>query len=173
MGTVAEQLAEWIVSLGYDDSPPRVLERARYQIVNVMASLYAGTTSRDALSVVEAVRGWSAPGPCTLIPFGDKLRDYFHKYESGQRTLDAIIQSLYAGQDELQKDNASLEQEKANIWSIKGRLEMIIPPTCWEICRGRPAICSARSQRSRQSGAPTFSAKPGSLPISVRSAAAE
>ena len=60
------------------------------------------------------------------LPFGNTLRDYFHKYESGQRNLDAIIQSLYSGQDELRKDNASLDQEKANIWAIKGRLEQFI-----------------------------------------------
>src|SRR5689334_22611013 len=60
------------------------------------------------------------------LPFGNTLRDYFHKYESSQRNLDAIIQSLYSGQDELEKDNASLEQEKANVWSIKGRLEQYI-----------------------------------------------
>jgi uncharacterized protein YaaN involved in tellurite resistance len=60
------------------------------------------------------------------LPFGNSLRDYFHKYESSQRSLDAIIQSLYSGQDELQKDNASLDQEKANVWSIKGRLEQYI-----------------------------------------------
>ena len=52
------------------------------------------------------------------LPFGNTLRDYFHKYESSQRNLDSIIQSLYSGQDALQKDNASLEQEKANIWAI-------------------------------------------------------
>ncbi len=71
--SVVENLADWIVSLDYDGIPPRVLERARYQIVNVMASLYAGTTSRDAQHVVEAVRSWSNPGPCTLIPLGDRL----------------------------------------------------------------------------------------------------
>jgi uncharacterized protein YaaN involved in tellurite resistance len=60
------------------------------------------------------------------LPFGNSLRDYFHKYESSQKNLDAIINSLYAGQDELQKDNASLEQEKVNVWAIKGRLEQYI-----------------------------------------------
>jgi uncharacterized protein YaaN involved in tellurite resistance len=60
------------------------------------------------------------------LPFGNTLRDYFHKYESGQKNLDAIIQSLYSGQDELQKDDASLEQEKANVWAIKARLEQYI-----------------------------------------------
>jgi len=60
------------------------------------------------------------------LPFGNSMRDYFHKYESGQKNLNSIIQSLYRGQDELAKDNASLEQEKANIWSIKARLEQYI-----------------------------------------------
>ena len=60
------------------------------------------------------------------LPFGNTLRDYFHKYESSQKNLDAIIQALYSGQDELRKDNASLDQEKANVWAIKGRLEQYI-----------------------------------------------
>ena len=60
------------------------------------------------------------------LPFGNSMRDYFHRYESSQANLDAIIQSLYAGQDELAKDNAALEQEKANAWTIKARLEQYI-----------------------------------------------
>ena len=58
-----------------------------------------------------------------IIPFGHGLQDYFHKYQSAQTNLDAIINSLYRGQDELQKDNAAIEQEKVNIWSMKERLE--------------------------------------------------
>ena len=58
-----------------------------------------------------------------VIPFGNKLRDYFHKYESSQRNINAIIQALYSGQDELRKDNASIEQEKVNLWAIMQRLQ--------------------------------------------------
>jgi uncharacterized protein YaaN involved in tellurite resistance len=58
-----------------------------------------------------------------VIPFGNKLRDYFHKYESGQTNINAIIQALYSGQDELRKDNASIEQEKINLWAIMQRLQ--------------------------------------------------
>jgi uncharacterized protein YaaN involved in tellurite resistance len=58
-----------------------------------------------------------------ILPFGDRLRDYFHKYESSQRNLDAIIQSLYRGQDELVKDDADIDQEKVRILEIKTRLE--------------------------------------------------
>jgi uncharacterized protein YaaN involved in tellurite resistance len=58
-----------------------------------------------------------------VIPLGSNLRDYFHRYQSSQSNLNAIIQSLYHGQDELRKDNVAIEQEKVNIWSMKGRLE--------------------------------------------------
>jgi len=57
-----------------------------------------------------------------IIPFGDKLVDYFRKYQSSQVHLNSIITSLYDGQDELRRDNASIEQEKANLWEVMGRL---------------------------------------------------
>lgn len=58
-----------------------------------------------------------------IIPFGNRVRDYFDKYQSAQKNLDAIIQALYNGQEELQRDNAAIEQEKVNLWQMKGRLE--------------------------------------------------
>jgi len=61
-----------------------------------------------------------------IIPFGNNLRDYFAKYESSQHNIDAIIQSLYRGQDELRQDNAALEQEKANVWAIKDKLQQYL-----------------------------------------------
>jgi uncharacterized protein YaaN involved in tellurite resistance len=61
-----------------------------------------------------------------LIPFGDKLRDYFHKYESAQTHIDKILKALYDGQDELRKDNAALEQEKAHLWETMQRLAQYI-----------------------------------------------
>jgi uncharacterized protein YaaN involved in tellurite resistance len=57
-----------------------------------------------------------------MIPFGDKLRDYFRRYESAQSHLDAIVKALYDGQDELRKDNAALEQEKLHLWETMQRL---------------------------------------------------
>ena len=59
-----------------------------------------------------------------LLPFGagNKLRHYFDKYRSSQKQIDAIITALDHGRDELQRDNASTEQEKVNLWAIMGRL---------------------------------------------------
>src|SRR5579859_4735178 len=61
-----------------------------------------------------------------LIPFGDKLTDYFRRYESAQKHLDAIIKSLYDSQDELRKDNAALEQEKVHLWETMQRLAQYV-----------------------------------------------
>jgi len=58
-----------------------------------------------------------------VIPFGNKLHDYFLKYQSAQTHLDKIIQALYHGQDELRRDNAAVEQEKVNLWQIMQRLQ--------------------------------------------------
>lgn len=61
-----------------------------------------------------------------IIPFGDRLRDYFDKYTSSQGHIDAIIKALFSGQDELVRDNAAIEQEKANLWAVMGRLRQYI-----------------------------------------------
>jgi uncharacterized protein YaaN involved in tellurite resistance len=61
-----------------------------------------------------------------IIPFGDRLRDYFDKYRSSQTHLDAIIKALFSGQDELVRDNAAIEQEKANLWAVMGRLRQYV-----------------------------------------------
>jgi uncharacterized protein YaaN involved in tellurite resistance len=58
-----------------------------------------------------------------IIPFGNSLRDYFNKYQSGQANINSIIQALYSGQDALRKDNASIEQEKVNLWAVMQRLQ--------------------------------------------------
>lgn len=57
-----------------------------------------------------------------VLPFGEKLTDYFRKYQSSQSHIDAILHALYDGQDELRRDNAALNQEKQNLWDTMGRL---------------------------------------------------
>jgi uncharacterized protein YaaN involved in tellurite resistance len=61
-----------------------------------------------------------------MIPFGDKITDYFRKYQSAQSHLDGILTSLRQGQDELQKDNAALNLEKQNLWDAMGRLNQYV-----------------------------------------------
>jgi len=58
-----------------------------------------------------------------VLPFGNKLRDYFRGYESSQTHLNAIIEALRRGKDELLRDNGAIEAEKATMWTLMGELE--------------------------------------------------
>jgi uncharacterized protein YaaN involved in tellurite resistance len=61
-----------------------------------------------------------------MIPFGDKITDYFRKYQSAQSHLDGILQALRQGQDELHRDNVALNLEKQNLWDSMGRLNQYV-----------------------------------------------
>lgn len=61
-----------------------------------------------------------------LIPFGNKLVDYFDRYQSSQSHINVIIESLKRGKDELIRDNAAIEQEKVNLWTLMERMEKYI-----------------------------------------------
>ncbi len=61
-----------------------------------------------------------------IIPMGDKLTNYFQKYQSAQDHIDAVLNALYHGQDELRKDNATIEQEKRNMWEVMQRLQQYV-----------------------------------------------
>ena len=43
-----------------------------------------------------------------LIPFGNRMRDYFDSYKSAQSHIASILSSLASGKDELLKDNAAI-----------------------------------------------------------------
>ncbi|WP_432488691.1 toxic anion resistance protein [Kineococcus sp. SYSU DK018] len=57
-----------------------------------------------------------------IIPMGNKIQRYFERYQDAQSQLDAIIKALASGQDELRKDNASIESEKQHLWATMGKL---------------------------------------------------
>src|SRR5439155_6118087 len=102
-------------------APVRAMQRG--QGGNVAATLLDLRRTIEDLDPAEASGVKKLLG---LIPFGDKLVDYFRKYESAQKHLNAIVQALYDGQDELRKDNAALEQEKVHLWETMQRLGQYI-----------------------------------------------
>lgn len=61
-----------------------------------------------------------------LIPFGNKLKDYFDSYRSAQSHIAAILNRLASGKDELLKDNAAIDVERKSLWTAMGRLEQMI-----------------------------------------------
>ncbi len=61
-----------------------------------------------------------------IIPWGDRVGDYFRRYQSAQTHLDGILHALRNGQDELTKDNVALNLEKTNLWATMGRLNQYV-----------------------------------------------
>ena len=91
---------------------------AQTRVANTLVDLRTTVTELDPnradLAGAKKVLKW--------LPGGDKIQRYFAKYESAQSHLNAIIKSLESGQDELRKDNAAIETEKANMWTTMGKL---------------------------------------------------
>jgi uncharacterized protein YaaN involved in tellurite resistance len=61
-----------------------------------------------------------------IIPFGNKLRNYFDSYKSAQSHIASILARLQGGKDELLKDNAAISVERQQLWAAMGRLEQMI-----------------------------------------------
>jgi uncharacterized protein YaaN involved in tellurite resistance len=91
---------------------------AQTRVANTLTDLRTTVTDLDPkradLTGVKKVLKW--------LPGGDKIDRYFMKYQSAQSHLDAIIKALGSGQDELRKDNAAIETEKASMWTTMGKL---------------------------------------------------
>jgi uncharacterized protein YaaN involved in tellurite resistance len=88
-----------------------------------------GSTLLELRRTVEDLDPKEATGPkkfLGMIPFGDKLNDYFKKYQSAETHIDAILHALRDGQDELGKDNGALNLEKQQLWEAMGRLNQYV-----------------------------------------------
>ncbi|HET9648966.1 MAG TPA: toxic anion resistance protein [Microlunatus sp.] len=88
-----------------------------------------GNTLLDLRRTVEDLDPSQATGTkkfLGLIPFGEKVENYFRKYQSAQTHLDGILHALRSGQDELTRDNVALNLEKQNLWATMGRLNQYV-----------------------------------------------
>ncbi len=61
-----------------------------------------------------------------IIPYGNKMRDYFDGYKSSQTHISSILSHLGSGKDELLKDNAAIDVERQGLWAAMGRLEQMV-----------------------------------------------
>jgi uncharacterized protein YaaN involved in tellurite resistance len=110
------------VSNRFLDKPTRELQRGPLgdgsQVSQALIQL------RRQIEDLDPSKGFGRPR--RFFGMSARTRDYFHKYQSSQTNIEAIIQGLYRGKDELLRDNASIEQEKVNLWAMKERLEQYI-----------------------------------------------
>jgi len=85
------------------------------------------TELRRTVEDLDPGRGLTKPRKLFgIIPMGNKLRGYFHKYQSAQSHIAAILAALASGKDELLMDNAAIDVERANMWKTMGKLEQMI-----------------------------------------------
>ena len=61
-----------------------------------------------------------------IIPFGNKMNDYFRSYQSAQTHIQQVLDKLSNGKDELVMDNAAIDVERAKLWEAMGNLEQMI-----------------------------------------------
>jgi uncharacterized protein YaaN involved in tellurite resistance len=61
-----------------------------------------------------------------LIPFGNRMKNYFRQYQSSQTHISAILSRLASGKDELLMDNAAIDTERASLWKTMHKLEQMI-----------------------------------------------
>ncbi|MBD3728322.1 MAG: toxic anion resistance protein [Sphingomonadales bacterium] len=61
-----------------------------------------------------------------VIPFGNKLTNYFRSYQSAQTHIQSILLNLASGKDELLMDNAAIDVERQKLWDAMGNLEQMI-----------------------------------------------
>lgn len=108
------------------DRPAKSMDKALFDNSQIAKSL---TELRSVVEELDPTRQGSLSSPrkfLGIIPMGKSVQDYFRKYQSSQTHINAIIESLYHGKDELMKDNASIEQEKVNMWALMQSLRQYI-----------------------------------------------
>jgi uncharacterized protein YaaN involved in tellurite resistance len=52
-----------------------------------------------------------------VLPFGDRLRAYFQRYQKAQSHIEGVVGALRDGSSELEKDNAAIGQEQKALWT--------------------------------------------------------
>ena len=57
-----------------------------------------------------------------FIPFGNKLQNYFRKYQGASGQLQKSMQQLYAARDDMQRDVLDLEATRAKLWEAMQKL---------------------------------------------------
>ena len=70
--TIITGIADWVSGLEYDHIPERVRDKARLQILSVLAAIHASARHEIGQKVIAAATAWAGDGPCTIIPTGKK-----------------------------------------------------------------------------------------------------
>jgi uncharacterized protein YaaN involved in tellurite resistance len=61
-----------------------------------------------------------------LIPYGNKLKAYFRKYQNASTQLNQAMNQLYAARDDVQRDVADIEATRGKLWEAMQQLSAAV-----------------------------------------------
>jgi len=134
--TLLREIAEWVSALQYEQIPPRVIEKAKLQMLSVLAAIHSAARTRAGKILLETAKNFHGPGQSLLLPGGERVslaaaalswaglsvaQDYDCYLLFGHTGHSAVTSSLLAG-EMVDADGKSvlLSQVVAN--EIEGRL---------------------------------------------------
>jgi 2-methylcitrate dehydratase PrpD len=71
-----KEIVEWIEEISFSKIPESIIEKAKYQILSVFASLYSGINSKGGKIILKTIKQQKTPGNCSIIPDGEKTSIY-------------------------------------------------------------------------------------------------
>lgn len=71
--TIIEGIANWACELGFEKIPSRVVEKAKLQILSVIAAVHAGIVSPSSRKLLTATKKWDTGGTFPVLATGDRL----------------------------------------------------------------------------------------------------
>ncbi|MBI1746078.1 MAG: MmgE/PrpD family protein [Acidobacteria bacterium] len=65
-------MAEWVAAVRYEDLPERVIQKAKIQVLNILAAMHAGYKYERGRAVIDHVVELGGRGQSTIIPSGQQ-----------------------------------------------------------------------------------------------------
>ena len=61
-----------------------------------------------------------------IIPFGDKLKAYFRRFQSAGEQIQTAMRQIYAARDDMQRDGIAIDATRVKLWEAMQRLKAAI-----------------------------------------------
>jgi len=134
--TLLLEIAEWASALKYEQIPPRVIEKAKLQMLSVLGAIHSAARTRAGKILLETAKNFHGPGSSLLVPTGERVslaaaalawaglsvaQDYDCYLLFGHTGHSAVSSSLLAGEmTDADAQEILLSQVIAN--EIEGRI---------------------------------------------------
>lgn len=71
--TLIQEIAEWSCALKFDEIPERVINKAKLQMLSVLAAIHSSAKSRAGKILIDTAKDFYGPGKSTLVPGGERV----------------------------------------------------------------------------------------------------